>query len=231
MINYSMKTDVDTRDGSKIYVLKITEKLNTNEYRKKATEIYSIGGYYSKFKHGFIFREQPSFDEIETALNGKIPRMSEGVNIYRSEYNSDGLITLVKDGKSAFKTEKKISSPESAVQIFNDVFRLDFATEEMFCMFAVNTKGTVVAAFVVALGDLSSTVIHPREIYKRALLSNAAAIVFAHNHPSGDPTPSVDDKDTTNKLVEAGRFLGIAVWDHVIIAQGRFMSFKEEALI
>jgi len=195
----------------------------TEDYRKKASELYGIGGYYSKFKHGFIFREQPKVQEIETALNGRVPRKDSGIGVYRTEYNSEGLISLVRNRKTVYIANNSITSPEYAWTIFNDIFRLDFATEEMFCMLALDTKCQAVAAFVVSHGDLSASIVHPREIFKKALLCNAAAVIFAHNHPSGDTTPSSDDIATTRKIADAGQILGITVQDHIIIANNDYI--------
>jgi DNA repair protein RadC len=82
---------------------------------------------------------------------------------------------------------------------------------------------------LVSVGSLMSTVIHPREVFRSAVQRNAAAIVLAHNHPSGDPTPSVEDHQVTIRIAEAGALLGIRVLDHLVITQdGKFKSFKEE---
>ena len=74
---------------------------------------------------------------------------------------------------------------------------------------------------------LDSTLVHPREVFKAAMLANAAAIVLAHNHPSGDPTPSPDDMALTRRLVDAGRLIGVDVLDHIVIGDGRHVSFRE----
>jgi DNA repair protein RadC len=73
--------------------------------------------------------------------------------------------------------------------------------------------------------------VHPREVFREAIAERAASIVLVHNHPSGDPTPSVDDRAITSQLVAAGRLLDIPIQDHVVIGQGRFISFAEEGLL
>jgi len=230
MINYAIRTDVDTRNNSKIYVLRISEKLNVDEYRKKANGIYDIGGYYSKFKKGFIFREQPKVNEIEMALNGKQVKEHSKINVYTTEYDKDGLVTLVKDGAKAY-SGANISNPESAVAIFNEIFKLNFATEEKFCMLTLNTNADVTGAFEVSRGDLNSATISPREIFKKALLCNACAVIFAHNHPSGSKMPSADDIATTNKLVDGGKILGISIHDSIIIVSGGYLSLREQGVM
>ena len=83
----------------------------------------------------------------------------------------------------------------------------------------------------VTRGLLNSSLVHPREVFREAIAENAAAIILVHNHPSGDPTPSPDDRITTEQLVQAGRVLDIPVQDHIIIGRGRYLSFAEAGLL
>jgi DNA repair protein RadC len=85
----------------------------------------------------------------------------------------------------------------------------------------------VIAYHEVSRGTLDATLVHPREVFKAALLSNAASIILTHNHPSGDPTPSPDDHQLTRRLVDAGRLIGVEVLDHIIVGDGRYFSFRE----
>ena len=80
----------------------------------------------------------------------------------------------------------------------------------------------------VSVGGLDSSIVHPREVFKDAIAISAASIVVAHNHPSGDPTPSTEDRHVTARLVEAGQILGIDVLDHLVIGNGRWVSLKEQ---
>ena len=98
---------------------------------------------------------------------------------------------------------------------------------EVFAILCISTKHRVIAYHEVSRGTLDSTLAHPREVFKAALLANAAAIIAAHNHPSGDPTPSPDDLDLTRRLAVAGDVLGVPMLDHIIIGDGRYYSFKE----
>lgn len=100
---------------------------------------------------------------------------------------------------------------------------------EVFAILCLSTKHRVIAYHEVSRGALDATVVHPREVFKAALLANAAAIVLAHNHPSGEPTPSPDDLQLTRRLVDAGVLLGIEVLDHIIVGDARYYSFKESA--
>jgi len=83
----------------------------------------------------------------------------------------------------------------------------------------------------VTRGILTSSLVHPREVFLNAIAARAAAVVLCHNHPSGDPTPSTDDRAVTSQLVAAGRLLDIPVVDHVIIGRGRYTSFAEAGLL
>ena len=98
---------------------------------------------------------------------------------------------------------------------------------EVFAILCVTTKHRVIAYHEVSRGTLDSTLAHPREVFKAALLANAAAIVVSHNHPSGDPAPSPDDVELTRRLAAAGEVLGIPVLDHIIVGDGHYYSFKE----
>ena len=98
---------------------------------------------------------------------------------------------------------------------------------EVFAILCVSTKLSVIAYHEVSRGTLDATLVHPREVFKAALLANAAAIILTHNHPSGDPIPSADDVQLTRRLDDAGALLGVEVLDHIIIGDGRYYSFNE----
>jgi len=84
---------------------------------------------------------------------------------------------------------------------------------------------------VVSVGDLSSSIVHPREVFTEAIRRSAASLIVAHNHPSGDPTPSPEDVSVTRRLVEAGEVLGIDVLDHIVLGDNRYISLKERGLM
>jgi DNA repair protein RadC len=87
------------------------------------------------------------------------------------------------------------------------------------------------APIVITRGILNSSLVHPREVFASAITASAAAIILCHNHPSGDPTPSPDDRFVTEQLVAGGKLLDIPVHDHVIIGRGRYFSFAEQGLL
>ncbi len=95
----------------------------------------------------------------------------------------------------------------------------------------LNTKNRVLAIKTVSVGDLSSSIVHPREVYKDAVIASAASIIVAHNHPSGDPTPSAEDVVVTKRLIQSGEIMGIDLLDHIVLGDGTFVSLKERGLI
>lgn len=119
----------------------------------------------------------------------------------------------------------KISSPED---VYRRLFpRMREQKKEMFIELCLDTKNQILKEEVISVGSLNANVVHPREVFKLALTESAAHIIVAHNHPSGDPTPSREDIEITKKLVETGNIMGITVLDHVIIGDGRHFSLKE----
>jgi len=102
---------------------------------------------------------------------------------------------------------------------------------EVFYVITLNTQSCVVGLHEVTRGTLSSSLVHPREVFIRAIADYAAGIVVVHNHPSGDPTPSQDDRAVTRQLVEAGKVLDLPVYDHVVIGNGRYFSFAEGGML
>ncbi|NMW21793.1 MAG: DNA repair protein RadC [Chlorobiaceae bacterium] len=104
--------------------------------------------------------------------------------------------------------------------------------QEEFYSFYLNTKNRVIGMEMISRGTLNATLIHPREVFKGALLANAHAVILAHNHPSGDVEPSNADKNVTTMLVDAGNLLDVKVLDHVIIgSKGGYFSFRESSML
>lgn len=138
-------------------------------------------------------------------------------------------LEVVKEKGASYEVvTKKISSPSVAFELLNTVFRLEVQAEEVFAILCLNTKNEVVGCFEVSRGILSTALVHPREIFKRAIACNSACVLLAHNHPSGNPSPSKEDDNITKRLAEAGDLLGISILDHVIIGEDKYYSYKEE---
>jgi len=128
---------------------------------------------------------------------------------------------------------RRIASPEEAAELCAD---LRTASQEQFVVLTLDTKRRLIQRHLVSLGTLNSTHVHPREVFRPALLDAAARIIVVHNHPSGDPAPSAQDMQITKSLVDAGQILQILVTDHLIIGRKSdgnegFFSFRESGLV
>lgn len=119
----------------------------------------------------------------------------------------------------------RLSSSRDVAGFFTP--RLFNLPREIFIAVLLNARNEVIREITVAVGCLTGSLVHPRELFQPAVRDSAAAVILVHNHPSGDPTPSPEDVQLTERLVEAGRILGIRVLDHVVVAQGGYASLME----
>ena len=139
-------------------------------------------------------------------------------------------VILVKEGTLKIPKEfKKISSPSDISEIFKKY--LEGADREYMACICLNTKNDIINISTISIGSLNSAIIHPREVYKIAILSNAASIILAHNHPSENVEPSKEDVNITIRIKECGKILGIELLDHIIIGGDTYKSFKESELL
>lgn len=122
-----------------------------------------------------------------------------------------------------------VSSPGDAAGLVMEKLRHEL--REHFCVVMLDTKNKVLGVEDISIGSLNTSLVHPREVFRPAIRKASAGIVLIHNHPSGDPLPSREDIDVTKRLLEAGKLLGIEVLDHVIIGDGRYVSFREKGLM
>ena len=109
--------------------------------------------------------------------------------------------------------------------------RLRYAVKEQFVAVFLNTKNRIIGEEIISEGTLTGSLVHPREVFQPAILRHAAAIVVAHNHPSGDPNPSREDRELTAMLYKAGQTLGIPLLDHLVIGDGIYYSFQENGAL
>ena len=121
---------------------------------------------------------------------------------------------------------RTLRRPQEVAHLLTTLLQ-DEATE-VFGLLCLTTTHRVIAYHEVSRGGLDATLVHPRDVFKAAILANAAAVILAHTHPSGDPTPSGEDTALTRRLVDGGALLGIEVLDHLIVGDGRYCSFREE---
>lgn len=131
--------------------------------------------------------------------------------------------------KSNFIQNVRLQSPEEIYRYLKS--ELEMKTQEHFVALFLNTKGGLIKKETLFIGSLNSSLVHPREIFKHAVINSAAAMVICHNHPSGDPTPSKADIDITKLLHKNSMMMDIELLDHLIIGKDRYFSFKQKGII
>lgn len=134
-------------------------------------------------------------------------------------------LRMVREKTIQYGSNEPITSAKQAFEIFRE-FMADNDRESMW-LACLDVRNKITCLHRVSEGTLNASLSHPREIYKVAVLSNSAHILLAHNHPSGDPSPSSDDISITRRIREAGDILGIKLLDHIIVGDDRFYSFAE----
>ena len=122
-----------------------------------------------------------------------------------------------------------VKSPEDAIKAAGS--QIKGKKKEHFLVLCLDTRNHLINTHKVSIGSLDCSIVHPREVFKEAISSCAASVIFVHNHPSGDPTPSEDDIKLTKRLVEAGEILGIEVLDHIVICDRDHLSMKAKNLL
>ena len=132
------------------------------------------------------------------------------------------------EGFSEAGSKPLVKSPDDVVGLVRG--RLKGKKKEHFLALLLDTRNQLIKVAEVSVGSLDGSIVHPREVFKEAISATAASVVFAHNHPSGDPTASEDDIKLTKRLAEAGEIVGIDVLDHIIIGDKNFLSLKREGL-
>lgn len=140
-------------------------------------------------------------------------------------------VVLVKEKVGRYELSRETKSPEEAYNAIKTITNVQEEAQEVFGILVLNTKNKIVAVHEVSRGILNASIIHPREVFKPAVLHNAASIICFHNHPSGNPEPSRDDIEITNRLVEAGKIIGIEILDHIIVGDDRYISLKERGVV
>ncbi|PIQ68488.1 MAG: hypothetical protein COV91_03795 [Candidatus Taylorbacteria bacterium CG11_big_fil_rev_8_21_14_0_20_46_11] len=122
---------------------------------------------------------------------------------------------------------KELSDPKKVYRLIKS--KLKDYHKEHFYIIPINSRNFSIAE--ISVGSINASIVHPREVFAEAIKSKAVSVIFAHNHPSGDPEPSEDDLAITKRLVETGKVVGIEVVDHIIVAEKSFLSFKEKGLL
>lgn len=171
-----------------------------------------LTNYLKEYSINSIFEHPSSLTTNQRELD-KIKSIIEMNNLYSNLYQH--------------KHVYKITSP----QIIGDYFKNRFNNimdREYLAVAFLDTKNQIIEAKTIFTGTLNASLVHPRDIMKEALLLDSKNIIITHNHPSGDPTPSVEDRNITARLVDAGKALDINLLDHIITGRNRYYSFKEK---
>lgn len=127
--------------------------------------------------------------------------------------------------------EKLAGTYTSSDQIFRAFCKLNERDVEQFIVLHLDTKNNVRSMQVVSTGTISASLVHPREVFRAAIINGAAGIIALHNHPSADPEPSIEDTNLTERLKEAGKIIGIKLLDHIIVCQNRYFSYADAGRI
>lgn len=137
-------------------------------------------------------------------------------------------LKVVKEANLLYKG-RHIRSPKDSYELIRPF--LEDADREMFVAMALDIKNQPTSIQVCHIGSLNASIVHPREVLKMAILSNAASIIVFHNHPSGSPEPSNEDLEVTKRLKAAGDIVGVELLDHLIIGEDSFLSFREKGFL
>ena len=132
-------------------------------------------------------------------------------------------------GERKWRPGEPLKSPETVFRHFR--LKLQKEKREIFCVALLNNKNRLIREVKISEGSLTASLVHPREVYQPAVRESAAAVLFVHNHPSGDPAPSQEDIEITRRLKEVGDMMGIRVLDHVVIGHDDYFSFSDRGLL
>ena len=137
-------------------------------------------------------------------------------------------LTVKEEITNYLKTGTRYTAPSQVADTFQFLMK---ETKEQFITLHLDGKNRIICMDLVSIGSLNQSIVHPREVFKTALLSSAAAIILVHQHPTGDPSASSEDISITRRLKEAGEIMGIKILDHIIIGQDEYLSFVERGLL
>src|SRR3989344_388599 len=172
----------------------------------------------AKFK-GLIGVLNASLEELQQ-VNGIGPSNTIGIKLFQE--------ISKRYAKEKINPNTLLDSPQLVFEYLRE--KIGKEKKEHFTIICLDIRNNLLVD-EVSIGTLSASLVHPREVFKKAILNNASHVVIAHNHPSGNPSPSEEDILTTKRLVDAGKILGIAVIDHIIVTQNAFVSLKEQGVI
>jgi len=171
-----------------------------------------------------------SFDNMKALSRASPEKLSKIAHI--GPARAEQLLACIELGRrlngKGNRSEPRLSSPEDVANLLDDMRHLE---QEEFRVILLNTKNKVLRILSVSLGSLNASLVHPREVLRPAVAAAAAAIILVHNHPTGDPTPSREDIELTERFKKCCELIGIDLLDHVIIGAGTFHSLKEGGVL
>ena len=192
--------------------------INTGTKEKSAKDL--AAEVLAKDRAGLMYLRESSVDELMTV---------NGIGAAKAAR----IMAAVELGKrlSARPVQKgmTIENDEDIAELFMEEMRR--LKKETFKALLLSSKGGVISVETISVGELNSTLVHPREVFSAAVKKSAAAIVFIHNHPSGDPTPSRSDRELTENVAKVGTQMDIPLLDHIIIGDNRYTSFREQKFL
>lgn len=164
---------------------------------------------------------------IENLKDIKINTLSKikGIGVVKSCQ----LLAAIELGRRVYYVKDKNNVKINSTSIVYNTFRSEFdnSMQEKFCALYLDTKKNIISFKTIFKGTLDNSIVHPREVFREAILLSAAGVIVMHNHPSGDETPSVNDIETTNNLIYCGKMIGIKLVDHIIFGKNKYYSFFE----
>jgi DNA repair protein RadC len=172
------------------------------------------------------------FGNLKGIANASVEELSEvrGVGLAKAAQIKAALeLSKRLEGDAGERQKPMVKSPEDVVNIAKS--QLKGKKKEHFLVLCLDTRNRVINCRPVSIGSLDASIVHPREVFKEAVSSSAASVIFVHNHPSGDPEPSKEDVELTKRLVKAGEIIGIDVLDHIIICDRSYLSLKAKNLL
>lgn len=156
-------------------------------------------------------------------------RAIKGIGPAKTAQLKAGLEIGRRMGQEKWEVGRSLRSSEDVFRHFRE--RLEKEKREIFYVVLLTNKNRKIREVKVSEGSLTASLVHPREVYNPVIRESAAAVIFVHNHPSGDPAPSPEDLDITRRLKEVGEVMGVRVLDHVVIGHGRYFSFSDRGML
>ena len=154
------------------------------------------------------------------------------IKLYETRLSGDAPIVLREKARYNYGDRRKAYDDARLIhEMLVDVFEAETLPEEHLWLICLNNKNRLQGVFEVSVGTKNYSVVGMKELFQKALLANASNIVIAHNHPSGDSTPSSEDMEVTKTVKDCGDMIGIKLLDHIVVGQGEYYSFHEQALI